>query len=156
MPEPDMLARIYAVLGEGTPIDAGTVQTLRRVPGAYVLVMHLDAPLRFARAKISEASLSGWLIYAGSARGGGGIGARLERHFKKNKRIHWHVDELTVAANRLAAIVMPGGSECEIVERLVGSGAFQPALQGFGSTDCRRCPAHLLAPVFEERVDRVA
>lgn len=149
MPEPDMLARIHAMLGEGTGIEAGTVQTMRRVIGAYVLVMHVDAPVRFARTNIPEARLSGWLIYAGSARGGGGIGARLERHFKKDKRIHWHVDELTVVASRLAAIAIPGGSECDIVERLLASGAFQPPLRGFGSTDCHRCPAHLLAPIYE-------
>lgn len=142
-----MLACIHATLGEGTPIDAGSAQTMRRVPGAYVLVMHLDAPVRFARGKIPEASLSGWLVYAGSARGGGGIGARLERHFIKDKRIHWHVDELTVAASTMAAIALPHRSECDMVERLIGSRAFQPALRGFGSTDCDRCPAHLLAPI---------
>jgi len=37
-----------------------------------------------------------------------------------------------------------GGHECDLVNELLAGGA-SVALAGFGSSDCRRCPAHLLA-----------
>ncbi|WP_338468594.1 DUF123 domain-containing protein [Novosphingobium sp. ZN18A2] len=86
----------------------------------------------------------GWYAYAGSAKGPGGIGARLARHFRKDKRIHWHVDRLTVAAADFAALALPDGTECAIVRGLEGTGRFAHALKGFGSSDCPRCRSHLL------------
>lgn len=130
-------AEVHAETGEGL-VDS---------PGAYVLVIEPAEPVTFARKGIAATPLSGWLVYAGSARGGGGIGARLRRHFRKDKKVHWHVDELTNAAARMAALAIPGGSECEIVDRLLASGLFETALAGFGSSDCRHCEAHLLRPV---------
>lgn len=130
-------AEVHAETGEGLVVS----------PGAYVLVIEPAEPVTFARKGIAATPLSGWLVYAGSARGGGGIGARLRRHFRKDKKVHWHVDELTNAAARMAALAIPGGSECEIVDRLLASGLFETALAGFGSSDCRHCEAHLLRPV---------
>ena len=114
-------------------------------PGAYLLVLHLAVPVRFSRHG-RTAPLSGWLVYAGSARGSGGIRARLGRHFRRNKPVHWHVDELTNAADRMMALALPHGSECDTVDHLLRTGRFEPAFPGFGSSDCRRCPAHLLKP----------
>ncbi|WP_084384775.1 DUF123 domain-containing protein [Novosphingobium naphthalenivorans] len=127
-------AEVHAETGEGLVYS----------PGAYVLVIEPAEPVTFARKGIAATPLSGWLVYAGSARGGGGIGARLRRHFRKDKKVHWHVDELTNAAACMAALAIPGGSECEIVDRLLASGLFETALAGFGSSDCRHCEAHLL------------
>lgn len=113
--------------------------------GAYLLIAELDRPLGIRRGKVAGSLAAGSYVYAGSACGGGGIGARLRRHFRPDKKIHWHIDQITATA-RLAALALPGGSECEIVARLLASGQFQPAFPGFGSSDCRRCTAHLLMP----------
>jgi Uri superfamily endonuclease len=51
---------------------------------------------------------------------------------------------LTNAGTVIAVVAVPGGRECAIVAaalRLPGVGIPAP---GFGSTDCRACPAHLL------------
>ena len=112
--------------------------------GAYVLLMDLGNGLRFARSGRGEAVLGGWLVYAGSARGPGGIAARVGRHLRKVKPVRWHVDELTNAAHSVAALAVPGGTECGIVARLVESGRYQVAMKGFGSSDCRVCEGHLL------------
>lgn len=113
--------------------------------GAYVLVLHLDRPLSFGLARKTTASFEpGTYVYSGSAYGPGGIRARLARHFRRDKKLHWHVDRLTVAASGMEAIAVEAGSECEIIERLAGSNAFVPVVAGFGSSDCSRCTAHLL------------
>lgn len=140
----DLLSQIRCLFPGGAVVEDGAVETATEASGAYALVLHLTTPVRFSRPGIGGATLSGWYVYAGSARGGGGIRARLRRHFRRGKPVHWHVDELTDAAASIAAIAVPDGLECDIVDRLLRSGAFEPALRGFGSSDCRHCPAHLL------------
>jgi Uri superfamily endonuclease len=112
-------------------------------PGAYLLTITLAAPLsgRFARTPFTLAP--GNYAYCGSANGPGGIAARVGRHLRAEKKAHWHVDQLTMAAAGISALGFPGGSECLLVERLVAAGATFP-LPGFGSSDCRCCTSHLL------------
>lgn len=147
MTEAELLDRIQQMLPRSAKIDQGAIDEIGQLRGAYVLLLHLAVPVRFARRTIAGASLSGWHVYAGSARGSGGVRARLRHHFRRGKRIRWHVDELTNAAAHMAALAIPDGSECDIADRLARSDLFEPALRGFGSSDCRRCAAHLLRPV---------
>ena len=113
------------------------------LPGAYLLVVTLSAALRVALPHRPEATLTpGRFLYAGSARGPGGLRARLGRHMRADKKPHWHIDRLTEAGAVEGAWVIPGGDECALVAAL----AHLPVpLPGFGSTDCRLCASHLLA-----------
>lgn len=144
-------AELFLLVGQLVPadgiIDIGTLEEAVEAPGAYALILHLAVPVRFSRTGMASGSLSGWYVYAGSARGSGGIRARLRHHFRRGKPVHWHVDELTNVTDRIIALAFPQGSECDVVDRLLRSGRFKPAIQGFGSSDCKRCPAHLLRPV---------
>ncbi|PWB88845.1 histidine--tRNA ligase, partial [Methylocystis sp. MitZ-2018] len=74
------------------------------------------------------------------ARGPGGLRARLARHMRKDKRAHWHVDQLALAGEIVGAFILEGGDECALNAALDG---FPIPLPGFGSSDCRRCEAHL-------------
>lgn len=112
--------------------------------GAYALLCHLAAPLTFPWRKQAAHLDIGWYVYAGSAYGAGGIKARVGHHLRRGKRPHWHIDHLTNQAAAIKVIARIGGSECEIVGRLIGSGQFHAPIAGFGSSDCRHCPAHLL------------
>nr|WP_294552809.1 GIY-YIG nuclease family protein [uncultured Rhodopila sp.] len=85
---------------------------------------------------------AGRYLYAGSARGPGGMRARLARHQRADKTPHWHIDLLTMAGTMAGAWIFPGGDECAIV---AGLGHLPVPLPGFGSSDCRRCVSHLLA-----------
>ncbi len=113
------------------------------LPGAYLLLIVLPAPLSFTLPQRSAVTLPpGRYLYAGSANGPGGLRARLSRHLREKKKPHWHIDRLTLAGTAPGAWVVPGGGECALVAAL----AHLPLpLPGFGSTDCRRCPSHLLA-----------
>ena len=114
-------------------------------PGAYVLVVDLFDPIDLQFAAISEATLHpGRYFYVGSARGAGGIRARVRRHMRRPKRRHWHIDRLTEAAAVSGAIAFPGGHECDIVQALLGEPGVTVPVLGFGSSDCRTCDAHLL------------
>ena len=129
------------------PEDAST---LAGDKGAYLIGLALSSDIALRLATCSARELkAGSYLYCGSARGAGGIAARVKRHFRRHKTPHWHLDRLTVFAEQIAALPVPGGNECDLVEQLLRSRRFEIAAAGFGSSDCRRCEGHLLAPVQE-------
>lgn len=127
------------------PLGVGFVRTAAAapaLPGAYLLLIALPVPLCVVLPHRRATTLPpGRYLYAGSARGPGGLRARLARHLRADKKPHWHIDRLTAAGTVEGAWVIPGGSECALVAAL----AHLPVpLPGFGSSDCRTCVSHLL------------
>ena len=144
MDGPQLLAHLRQLLPEATEMCALDASGSIAQSGAYLLLITLGEPVPFARAALGRHMLSGHLVYVGSARGAGGITARVARHLRRGKSVRWHVDELTNAAQMITALAVADGDECAIVAQLLKSRLFVPALKGFGSSDCRVCPAHLL------------
>lgn len=105
-------------------------------PGAYALIITLGGQ--------SGGLAPGRYLYAGSAWGPGGIRARVRRHLRSTKSIHWHVDRLTTAGQVADVIAVPGGRECAIVAAVAALPGVTTPIPGFGSSDCRACPAHLV------------
>lgn len=120
-------------------------ELLTAAPGAYWLLVALDRGLCLAGTSLDPARLApGRYIYCGSAYGPGGLRARLRRHLRADKRPRWHADRLTLAGRVLGLGLAPGGAECALVEDLRRRPGVEVPVPGFGSSDCRRCPAHLL------------
>ncbi len=116
------------------------------LPGAYLLAIDLDRHLELDISTLPGAVLApGRYVYAGSAHGPGGLRARLARHFRPGKAIHWHVDRLVAAGRIVAALAEPGGVECALLARVLDRSGCGVPVPGFGSSDCRRCLAHLAA-----------
>lgn len=117
-------------------------EAIPRRPGAYVLAIELYRPIALALSNRPPASLArGCYLYCGSAKGPGGLRARIGRHMRRGKPIRWHVDNLTEAGRVLGVWTIVGGHECQ----LAGSLAHLPIpIEGFGSSDCRNCGSHLL------------
>ncbi|MDP6787263.1 MAG: DUF123 domain-containing protein [Rhodospirillales bacterium] len=119
---------------------------LADLSGAYALLIEVSRPFAPPIRRLAKPSLpAGRYLYVGSANGPGGIRARVRRHLRRGKKRHWHVDHLTKAFGVSAAVTVAGGDECAILalaRRWPGVGV--PVL-GFGSSDCRRCPAHLVS-----------
>jgi histidyl-tRNA synthetase len=113
------------------------------VPGSYVLAILIETAVSVTIAGKPAAVLPpGKYLYCGSAKGPGGLKARLSRHMRSRKNIRWHIDQITRHGRVLGAWIVPDGDECRLVESL--SHLSKP-IPGFGSTDCRRCVAHMLA-----------
>ncbi len=124
------------------PRFVGTAAEAPALPGAYLLVITLPAPLNVTLPHRPAATLPpGRYLYAGSARGPGGLRARLARHMRAEKKPHWHIDRLTEAGTVEGAWAFPGGDECALITALA---SLPVPLPGFGSTDCRICTSHLL------------
>ena len=151
MPDPQIIAILDRLTANGIADRAmfcpERTQALRlpSIGGAYIVAIRLGRPLRLPIARLGKPELpAGVYLYVGSACGPGGIKARVTRHFRTEKTVHWHIDHMTKAASALGACALPGARECEIVSRLALDGGFCPAVKGFGSSDCRNCASHLL------------
>lgn len=130
----------------GQWVERHDIESLSDSKGAYALALRLDETIAIDLPRVAGDRLSpGWYVYVGSAWGSGGLRARLGRHFRPEKRPHWHVDRLTGRSPEMAALVVAAGRECDIAEELLRSHRCEIAAAGFGSSDCRRCESHLLA-----------
>lgn len=114
-------------------------------PGAYLLLIELAAPLALEIPRLGAATLApGRYAYGGSAYGPGGLRARIGRHLRSDKVPRWHVDRLTLAGRVIGVRPVPGGRECALVRDLLEMSGTSVPVPGFGSSDCRACPAHLV------------
>ncbi len=119
-------------------------QTMRR--GTYVLLLDFFSP---ADLKVGSLGIlhfdPGRYCYVGSAMGG--LDQRLSRHLRKEKTIRWHIDNLTIAADRVEAWESyPEYIEECMLAHFAEENGMVPVHPGFGCSDCR-CRTHLfLAP----------
>ncbi len=107
------------------------------VKGSYAMIIQLKEDIAVNIRRKSVELKKGYYLYVGSALNG--IVARLRRHFKRGKKIHWHVDNLTEKGEVLEAyyVVREDRLECEIARRIR-----LERISGFGDSDCR-CGGHL-------------
>jgi Uri superfamily endonuclease len=117
-------------------------EEIPKKPGAYLLAVQLSRPLKLTLTNRPPASLAaGCYLYCGSAKGPGGLRARIGRHMRRGKVIRWHIDHLTEAGRVLGAWARIGGDECQMVAAL---SRLPMPVEGFGNSDCRNCRSHLL------------
>lgn len=115
-------------------------------PGTYVLLLRLSQPSTITTGRLGHFRFSpGWYTYVGSARGPGGLAARLSRHLRVPKSLHWHLDYLRAEARPVEVwyAVGPDRCECAWAQALVRLGGAALPVPGFGASDCR-CSAHLI------------
>lgn len=69
--------------------------TLHSKPGTYALILKSDSTARIQIGRWGQLDLQpGYYIYVGSAFGSGGVRARVSRHWRADKQMHWHIDYL--------------------------------------------------------------
>ena len=114
---------------------------LPAAPGAYALVIELENSEAIEVGRLGAINFTaGWYAYVGSALGG--LRARVGRHARRRKKLHWHVDYLLAAASVSEVIwtLSDERLECRIASVLRRQD-FQ-SMPNFGASDCR-CPSHL-------------
>lgn len=119
--------------------------------GTYLLLMHLDREAEIPVGHLGTFGFAaGYYCYVGSARGPGGIAARVRRHLRGAKRPHWHVDYLLFEAPvmEIWATRSTDRLECIWAQALLSLPEVTVPVRGFGSSDCS-CQAHLFRfPAF--------
>jgi Uri superfamily endonuclease len=116
-------------------------------PGTYILWLRLDRAATVLVGKLGTFDLAAGLhAYVGSARGPGGLRARVARHLLTDKTQHWHIDALTAITPAVAVWfdTSPERRECAWGQVLAALPGVTLPIPHFGSSDCA-CRAHLFA-----------
>jgi Uri superfamily endonuclease len=116
--------------------------------GTYVLVIALDRSQNIIIGRRGGFHFpAGFYIYVGSALGPGGLRARLVRHLRAEKRLHWHIDFLLRSARARVVQVWTRESaarlECEWARAMMQWPGARIIVPRFGASDCR-CASHLI------------
>lgn len=112
--------------------------------GAYLLALQIEKAFTLTIRTLPTSRLhAGFYLYCGSANGPGGLRARINRHFRKRKARHWHIDRLAERATSRAALILRRGDECALAHLIAARPDMQTPVPGFGATDCRQCESHL-------------
>lgn len=114
-------------------------------PGTYVLILRLPCPATITVGRLGCFQFpAGWYAYAGSARGPGGLAARIARHLRVSKPLRWHVDYLRTRAQPVEVWYTQGHrrQECGWAAALSALPGASIPVPRFGASDCH-CPAHL-------------
>jgi len=125
----------------GRAIEAGD-----EAGGTYALICRLSHQADIVVGRLGRVQFApGWYVYVGSARGPGGLAARVARHLREEKRTHWHIDYLLPQATVIEVWARRGTErlECPWARALAQADGASIVPRGFGSTDCR-CPGHLI------------
>jgi sugar fermentation stimulation protein A len=114
--------------------------------GLYILVLHLENGRTIKVGRFGQVRFKpNYYAYVGSARGAGGIPARIQRHLRptEEKRSHWHIDTLAQHAEIVEVwwSYIIEATECHCVKTIARFG--RRPCPGFGASDCR-CAGHLL------------
>ena len=109
----------------------------------YALQLRLDAPADVEIGALGRLRFeAGYYVYTGSA--ARGLWPRVARHFRREKRLRWHIDYLTRVAGPVEAWCDLGleDLECVWTAALLDASGAPPPAGGFGSSDCG-CASHL-------------
>ncbi len=130
-------------------------QGLPAEPGVYVLWLRLSRSRRLPVPRLGAPCLGPGLYgYVGSARGPGGLSARLGRHLAGTGIPRWHVDHLRRVARVAAAwwwITNSPAAEDAVAGALEMLPDLAPAAPGFGAGDSRRATHLFFARAVPDR-----
>jgi len=110
--------------------------------GIYVLLINVKKGTIIRIGRLGKIRFKkGNYVYVGSAQNN--LKKRVERHFSKNKKKHWHIDHLLLNKNITLQKVFwkKAGKEeeCKIACSLE---QYEKPIKGFGCSDCK-CISHL-------------
>ncbi|MEJ2544397.1 MAG: GIY-YIG nuclease family protein [Calditrichaceae bacterium] len=107
---------------------------------SYQIIFTLNTEIKLQVGKIGKYIFpEGRYIYTGSARKN--IDSRIQRHQKKDKKLHWHIDYLLIQNEcEIQDIIKSDLDECKLNQSADG----EIIVAGFGASDCREgCISHL-------------
>lgn len=102
--------------------------------GSYFLVILLDKDKEIATKGRTFSLKGGYYVYVGSAMNS--LEKRVARHFRREKKLHWHIDFLLKEAELLRAYLIPSDEKLEEKLSVEVSLNGEP-VEGFGAGDVK-------------------
>jgi Uri superfamily endonuclease len=118
--------------------------------GSYILLLELGESQYIPVGQLGVLYfVKGSYAYIGSALNG--LEARVSRHFRQDKKHHWHIDYLLDRAviYEVVLVLVEARLECTLAHALREK---LSSIHHFGSSDCR-CPAHLFYAAGRNELD---
>lgn len=112
--------------------------------GTYLFLLCNSCNQEISAGKFGKYHFTpGYYLYVGSAFGPGGLNARIDRHFRQEKKLRWHIDFLSTTMKPVECWFHASSDKLECRwNSLLESLHDDYPLRGFGSSDCK-CPSHL-------------
>ena len=123
--------------------------------GIYILETYVPKYFSLGIPKFKNLIIyRGYYYYVGSAQKN--LKQRIERHLRKDKKIYWHIDHITVPEqNRIKTVLIfedkAKDYECSLVTEIENFYNLKHPQMGFGNSDCNKCKSHLL--YSKKRID---
>jgi len=110
--------------------------------GTYVLFIEVSKDVTLEIGSLGRIKFTkGFYIYIGSAFGPGGLVKRVERHFRNEKKLFWHIDYLlNSSSTEIAAVAWTVNQQ--ISQEIDKLSDLVTTINHFGSSDCK-CTGHL-------------
>lgn len=111
--------------------------------GIYCLIIKLNRGRNIKVGRLgSFPFISGFYVYVGSAQNN--LTQRIERHLRRGKKAHWHIDYLLQYGKVVDFRMFTGKKqeECTLSQELEKIEGATVPVKGFGSSDCS-CTSHL-------------
>jgi len=117
------------------------IESEARDRGSYLIMLHLPSDMSVTVGKRGMVHFQkGYYIYVGSARKN--LTQRVQRHLRRRKSFHWHIDYLREHADRCIALPVRSSTSLEHDLAAAVSAVADWSVPGFGSSDCS-CDSHL-------------
>ena len=133
----------------------------RKEPVSYVILIKCERPVFLSIKSLNNPRLEeGIYIYLGSANLSNPM-KRVLRHFKKVKRLRWHIDYLTSSCTALASLLIKGLAEKDLYNSLLSISTealsdadllIKPSIGKFGASDSIGHKTHLFKVVRERDI----
>jgi len=108
--------------------------------GIYSLIIFLNKDKKIKIGNKTKLFPKGYYCYIGSALNN--LEKRIQRHYNKKKRFHWHIDYFLKYAKIIGVKIRKNSKdECGLSRKIRSIGG-KVILKGFGSSDCG-CESHL-------------
>lgn len=109
--------------------------------GDYLMVLYTDKNLNLEIGSKGNIYFpKGYYIYVGSAKLN--LAKRMERHKRKRKKMHWHLDYLRGHCEMIASLLIRTASDLECPLARAIDRIAEWHVKNFGSSDCN-CESHL-------------
>jgi sugar fermentation stimulation protein A len=109
--------------------------------GSYIIMLHIAGDVEVTVGSLGAIHFApGYYLYVGTAKRA--LTKRLNRHLRKNKTSHWHLDYLRNYADGCVAIPIRSSEPLEQQLAAALQGIADGSIPAFGSSDCG-CASHL-------------